>query len=76
MTPTEAALDHNTDLDAATTGTACHHCTPPIQATAINLSAKHHITDHPHIEALQVINPEIAVGHINDHPTNLKTGLM
>ena len=31
-----------------------------------------HITDHPHIEALQVINPEIAVGHIHSHPTDLQ----
>ena len=29
-----------------------------------------HITDHPNIEALQVIDPEIAVGHIHKHPTD------
>ena len=31
-----------------------------------------HITDHPHIAALWVINPEIIVGHTHDHPTNLQ----
>ena len=31
-----------------------------------------HIADHPHIEALQVINPEMVVGHIHDHPTILQ----
>ena len=30
-----------------------------------------HITDHPDIEALQVINPAITVGHIHNHPTYL-----
>ena len=31
-----------------------------------------HITYHPNIKALQVINPKIAVGHIHDHPTDLQ----
>ena len=31
-----------------------------------------HITDHPHIAALQVINPEIAGGHTHVHPTDLQ----
>ena len=26
----------------------------------------------PHITALQVIDPEIAVGHTHNHPTNLQ----
>ena len=30
-----------------------------------------HITDHPHIAAFWVINPEVVVGHIHDHPTYL-----
>ena len=30
-----------------------------------------HIADHPHITALQVIDPKIVVGHTLDHPTNL-----
>ena len=29
-----------------------------------------HIADHPHIEVLWVIDPEIAVGHIHEHPTD------
>ena len=48
---------------------------PPIEATAINLTMTHHIdliADHPHIEVLQHINPEITVGHTHDHPTNLQ----
>ena len=28
--------------------------------------------DHPNIEALQVINPEITISHIQDHPTDLQ----
>ena len=31
-----------------------------------------HITDHPHITALWVIDPKIIVGHTYDHPTNLQ----
>ena len=43
--------------DAATTGVAHDICTPPIEATAIDLTMTHHtdhITDHPHIESPQV----------------------
>ena len=73
--PIEAALDHNTRIDAAITGAAPDILTPPIEATAINLTVTHHIdhiTDHPCIGTLQVINPQITVGHIQDHPTGLK----
>ena len=69
--PIEATPDHNTRID---TGAAHDDLAPPIEATAINLTTTHHINhiaDHPHIEALQVINPEIAVVHIQDHPTDL-----
>ena len=31
-----------------------------------------HIADHPNIEALQVINPKIAVDCIHNHPTDLQ----
>ena len=31
-----------------------------------------HITDYPHITALQVIDPKIAEGHTHNHPTNLQ----
>ena len=73
--PTEAALDHNTRIDAATTGAAHSDHASPIEATAIDLTMIHHIdhiADCPHTEALQVINPEITVGHIHNHPTDLQ----
>ena len=71
----EATLDHDTEIDAAITGAAHNDCAPPIEATAINLTMTchiDHIADHPHIEVLQVINPQITVGHIHDHPTDLQ----
>ena len=36
--PIEVTLDHKTGIDAATTGTAHDDLTPPIEATAINLT--------------------------------------
>ena len=75
MIPIEAAVDHNTAIDEATTGAAHDDLAPPIEAIGIDLTMTHyidHITDHPHIEALQVIDPKIAVDHIHDHPTNLQ----
>ena len=75
MIPVEADLDHNAGIDAATTGAAHNDLTEPIEATAIDLAMTHHINhivDHPHIEVLQVIDPEITVGHIHDHPTDLQ----
>ena len=73
--PIEATLDHNIRIDAVITGVAHDDLTPPIETTAIHLAMTHHInhiTDHPHIEALQVINPEITVGHIHSCPTDLQ----
>ena len=64
-----------TRIDAATTGAAHNNLTQPIETTAIDLTATHHtdhIADHPHIEALQVIDPEITVDHIHDHPIDLQ----
>ena len=55
MIPVEAAVDHNTGIDAVTTGAAHDNLTPPIEATAIDLAMTHHINhtaDHPHLEAL------------------------
>ena len=52
MIPIEAALDHNTGIDAATAGAAHDNLTPPVEATAIGLTMTHHIdhiADHPHI---------------------------
>ena len=71
--PIEATLDDITRIDIATTGTAHNDFTQPIETTANDITVTHHIihiTDHPHIEALQVIDSEIAVGHIQDHPTD------
>ena len=31
-----------------------------------------HFTDHPQIDALWIIVPEITVGHIHNHPTNVQ----
>ena len=71
----EATLDKDTETDAAITG-ACHdNCTPPMEATAINLATMchiYHLADHPHIEVLQFINPEITIGHIHDNITDLQ----
>ena len=73
MIPTDATLDHHMGIDAAITGAAHDDHAPLTETAAIDLTITHHIkhiTDHPHIEVLQVINPEIAVGHIHDHPTS------
>ena len=71
----EATLHYNTRIDVNTTGAAHNNLTKPTEDTATDLNMKHcisHITDHPNIEALQVIDPEILVDHIHNHPTNLK----
>ena len=63
----EATLDHNIGRDAAITEAAHDDLVPHIEAMAINLTMTHHINhiaDHPHIEALQVINP---TGHNRSH---------
>ena len=78
MIPTEAAQGHNTGIDATTIGAAHNDHAPPIDATATDLAMTHHINcvaDHPHIEVLQLTNPEIAGDHAHDHPTNGKAGL-
>ena len=69
----EAALDHNTEIDAPTTEIAHDVLTQPTEDTTTDITMTHHtnhITDHPHITALQVIDPKIAVGHTHDHPTD------
>ena len=75
MILTETTQGHNTGIDAASTGAAHNDCIPPMEATAINLAMTHHINliaDHPHIEVLQLTNPEIAVCHTYNHPTDLQ----
>ena len=62
-------------MDTAITGAAHNDCAPAIESTAIDLTMTchiDHIADHPHIGVLQVTNLEIAVGHINDHPSDLQ----
>ena len=71
----EAALDHNTRIDAATTEAAHDNLTQPTEDTATDLTVTDctgHIADHPNVKALWVINPEIAVGHNHNHPTDLQ----
>ena len=75
MIQTEAAQDHITRIITATTGTAQNAHAPSIEVTAINLAMTHHtdhITDHPHVEVLQLTTPEITVDHAYGHPTNLQ----
>ena len=72
---TKVTQGHNSRIIAATTGAAHDAHTPPIEVTAIDLATTHHIdliTDHPHIEVLQLTTPEITVDHTHDHPTNLQ----
>ena len=69
----EAALECTKGIDTATTGAVHNDLTQPIEDTATDLTVTHctdHIADHPNIEAFQVINPEITVGHIQEHPTD------
>ena len=69
----EATLGHNTGIDIATTGAVHHNSAQPTEDAATSLVMTHHadhIRDHPNIKAPQVIDPEIAVGHIHEHPTD------
>ena len=69
----EATLDHNTGIDTATTELAHNNLSQPTEDTATDLTVTHctgHITDHPHITTLWVINPEITVGHTHDYLTS------
>ena len=70
----EATLDHDTRIDAATTGVVNDSLVQPTEDTTTDLTMTlhtSHITDQPNIKSLQVINPEIAVDHIHDHPIDL-----
>ena len=69
----EATLDHNTWIEAATSGAVHDDLTQPTEDAATDLVMTHHtdhITDHPNIKALQVIDPKIALDHIQDHTTD------
>ena len=71
----ETAPDHNTGIDTATTGAVHDDLPQPTEDTATDLTVTHHIshiTNHPNIKALQVIDPMITGDHIHDHPTDLQ----
>ena len=78
MILTKATLGYNTRIDAAPWRAAHNNHIPPIKVAVIDLAITHHIdhiADHPHIEILQLFNPEITIGHTHDHPTDLQAGL-
>ena len=53
-----------------TIGAAHDDLTQPTEDTFTDLTMTHctgHIANHPNIEALQVIGPEVTVDHIHDH---------
>ena len=66
-TPTEAIPGHTTGITDDITGVVHDAHTQPL--THIILTAMLHITDHLHIEALQV-TPEITAEHALNQPTN------
>ena len=71
----EATLDYNTGMDTAATGAVHDDLAHPTEDIATYLSVTHHtghITDHPNIKALQVIDPKITVDHIHNHPIDLQ----
>ena len=75
MIHTEATLGPNIGIITATLEVAHNAHAPHVEITAINPAVTHHtnhITDHPHMEVLQLTTPEITVDHTHDHPTNLQ----
>ena len=55
----EATLDHNTEIDTTNTGAVHDDLAQPTEDAATDLCVTlhtSHITDHPNIEALQVID--------------------
>ena len=70
---TEAAPGHDIGIITATPGVAHDAHTPHIETISIDPTATHHIdliTDHPHIEVLQLTTPEIVVDCVHIHPIN------
>ena len=68
----ETTLDCNTGIDAAIIEVADDDLTQSTEDTATDLTIMHlidHITDHPNIESLQVVNPKVIVGHVHTPPT-------
>ena len=73
MTHTEANPGHDIGIITATPGVAHNTHIPHIEITVIVPTVTHHtdiITDHSHIEVPELTTPEIAVDHIQIHPTN------
>ena len=68
ITPTEAIPGHTTGIIDNITGVVHNAHTQPL--THIILAMTLHITDHLHIEALQ-LTPEITADHALDQLTNL-----
>ena len=73
----EATLGHYVGTDTTTTGVAHNDLVQSTEATAttIDLPTTHHINHIAvpyNIKALQATDPEIAVGHIHDHFTDLQ----
>ena len=65
--------DNNTRIDSTTTGAPHDDLTQPPEDMATDLAMTHctgHIANYSNIEALQIIDPEITVDHIHNHPTN------
>ena len=70
----EASLDCSTEIDATTTGAIHSDLIQPTEDAATDLAMTlhtGHITDHPNIKALQIIDPKITVDHIQNHPIDL-----
>ena len=71
----EATPGHDIGIIIATPGVAYDAHSPHIEITVINPAVTHHtdlITDHPHIEVLQLTTPEIKADNDHVHPTILK----
>ena len=71
----EATPGHDMGIIAATQGLAHNAHTLNIEITAIDPTTTHPtelITDHPHIEVLQLTTAEIEVDHPHIHPKNLQ----
>ena len=71
----ETTLDYNTGIDAAITEAPHDNLTQLTEDAATHLTMIHHtnhITDHPNIETLCVIDPRIVVGHVHTPLTDLQ----
>ena len=70
----KATLYHNTEIETATIGGVHNDLIHPTEDTHRDLTMTlhtSHLTDHPNIKALHIIDPKIAIDHIHDHPIDL-----